>query len=62
MDEINDVNALSLWTANDQCKLAYGPDASFCSKDYEHMCTILYCRRNITSGCVAYPGGAGILN
>ena len=43
-----------IWDADQQCKLRYGPKASFCHSYSSLLCTSLYCRESLSSKtCIA---------
>lgn len=48
-----------IWTADDQCKLVYGLNASFCRDKVDHVCGNLYCRiSNMENRCIAIGAAA----
>ncbi|RNA03308.1 A disintegrin and metallo ase with thrombospondin motifs 17 isoform X1 [Brachionus plicatilis] len=47
------------WNANEQCKLIFGPSASFCHEYSSQICSALYCRQSVSSKtCMAYSPAA----
>ncbi|RNA12759.1 A disintegrin and metallo ase with thrombospondin motifs 3-like [Brachionus plicatilis] len=48
-----------IWTANDQCKMQYGPQSSSCPLLINSGSCALFCYPNTTSlSCLSVPGGA----